>query len=58
VRVVLSIEGLISRLADCVGGSRVEPPGLAMRERRGLLDPHLRAHERPQRLQAADRKVL
>ena len=58
VRVVLSRQHLIRGLDDRVGEACLESASFPMRERCGLLDPDLRSHERPQRLQPADRKVL
>ena len=51
-------EHLVGRGDDGIGELRVEPARLLVRERGGLLDPDLRHHEWPERLEAADREVL
>jgi hypothetical protein len=56
--VVAPRQHLVGRLHDGVGDLRVEAAGLLVRHRRGLLDPDLRLHERPERLEAADWEVL
>ena len=55
---VLASKHFIRCLYDGIGETCVETTGLLVRERSGLLDPHLRDDERPLWTQAADGEVF
>ena len=55
---MLAGQHLIGRGNDRVGEARIEPAGRLVRQRRCLLDPHLRDDEWRERFEPADWKVL
>ena len=55
---MLAAKHFVGRLHDRVGALSVESSRFLVRQRRGLLDPHLGIDERIERTEAADRKVL